>query len=121
MLAYGPMRRLPALATALAFGAAAAAPKPETAGAFEFKLEAGKVHEHCVKLAKGTTRNYHWKSSAPVDFNIHYHEGEKVSYPVKRDAMRGDGGSFTADVTQDFCWMWTGRTATATVSGQVQE
>ena len=56
-----------------------------------------------------------------MDFNIHYHEGEKVAFPVKRDAMRGDGGTFTADVAQDYCWMWTARAAAASVSGEVRK
>ena len=71
-------------------------------------------------MAAGEKRRYHWKSTAPVDFNIHYHEEPEVFYPVKRDGMRGDGGTFTARKPQDYCWMWTGRKATARVEGQVE-
>ena len=122
MLACLRMRRLALPAFCLAFAAAAsAADKPQSGGAFDFKLEPGKVHEHCEKLARGETRRYHWKANVAVDFNIHYHEGDKVTFPVKRDAMRGDGGSFTADVAQDFCWMWTARNSAAQVSGEVRK
>ena len=117
MLAYRPMERLIALPLlALAFAASAAKNPPAPVDA---ALEPGKVHEVCERLEKGDKRRYHWKATAPVDFNIHYHEGEKVTFPVKRDAMRGDGGTFIAPVAQDYCWMWTARQAPARVTGQV--
>lgn len=84
-------------------------------------LEAGKAHEVCARLEKGDKRKYYWKATGPVDFNIHYHEGPEVFYPVKREAMRGDGGTFTARVSQDYCWMWTARKGPVTVTGQVLE
>jgi hypothetical protein len=108
---------LPAL---LATGAALAQ-APQPAAPFELTLAAGKMHEVCAHLAKGEKRRYHWKASGPVDFNIHYHEGNEVFYPVKRELMRGDGGTFVAKVEQDYCWMWTARQGAATVSGEVSE
>ena len=56
---------------------------------------------------------------APVDFNIHYHRGDEVFYPVKRDAMRGDGGTFSAKTGEDYCWMWTARETTTKVEGRI--
>ena len=83
-------------------------------------LEPKKVLEHCDKLAAGEKRRFHWKSTAPVDFNVHYHEGSEVFYPVKRDGMRGDGGTFTAKTAKEYCWMWTARNAPARIEGQVE-
>ncbi|HET9576371.1 MAG TPA: hypothetical protein VFP44_01000 [Usitatibacter sp.] len=83
-------------------------------------LEPQKVAEHCEKLPAGEKRRYSWKSSGPVDFNVHYHQADEVFYPVKRDGMRGDGGTFTAKTEQEYCWMWTARKATARVQGQVE-
>jgi len=83
-------------------------------------LEPRKMLEFCDKLAAGEKRRFHWKSSAAVDFNIHYHEGNEAQYPVKRDAMRGDGGTFTARTEQEYCWMWTARNAKARVEAQVE-
>ena len=76
--------------------------------------------EHCDRLAAGEKRLFHWKSTAPVDFNVHYHQGNDPIYALKRDAMRGDGGTLTAKVEQDYCWMWTARNAPARVQGQVE-
>ena len=83
-------------------------------------LEPQKMLEFCDKLAAGEKRRFHWKSSAAVDFNIHYHEGPEAIYPVKRDAMRGDGGTFTAKTEQEYCWMWTARNAQARIEAQVE-
>ena len=116
MLAYDRMKRL-VLCAALACGNAHAADKAEVA----VSLEARKVHEECQRLEAGDKRRYHWKSSAPVDFNIHYHEGPEVFYPVKRDGMRGDGGTFTAKIAQEYCWMWTARDATAKIEGSIRK
>ena len=62
-----------------------------------------------------------WKSDAPVDFNIHYHHEPKVFYPVKRDAMRGDGGTFVAKSGEDYCWMWTAKDKPAKLEGRVEK
>ena len=97
-------------------GAAIAAGKPEVA--VSITLEPRKVHEECQSVEAGQKRRYHWKSNVPVDFNVHYHQGPEVFYPVKRDGMRGDGGTFAAKTTQEYCWMWTAR-APATIEGRI--
>jgi hypothetical protein len=53
-----------------------------------------------------------------VDFNIHYHRGDEVFYPVKREAMRRDGGTFTAKTGEDYCWMWSAKRDTK-LEGQI--
>ena len=82
-------------------------------------LEPGKVHEECARLEAGDKRGYHWKSNAPVDFNVHYHVGNDVFFPVKREGMRGDGGTFAAKTAQDYCWMWTARDKPARIEGRI--
>ena len=82
-------------------------------------LEPGKVHEECMKLDAGGKRRYHWKADGPVDFNIHYHRGSDVFYPVKRERMRGDGGTFTAKSSEEYCWMWTAKEKRTTVEGGI--
>jgi hypothetical protein len=115
------MRCLAALLAAFAFPALAA-DAPSAAGTpFAVTLEAKKLHEECVKLDAGEKRKYYWKSDAAVDFNIHYHEGAEVFFPVKRDAMRGDGGIFTAKIAQDYCWMWTARDKPVKLEGKIEK
>ena len=119
MLAYGPMNRLSALAAAL-LALAAHAADPSDKRALAFTLQPMKVHEECMRLEAGQKRHFQWKSAVPVDFNIHYHEGPEVFYPVKRDDTRGDRGTFTAKIAQEYCWMWTARDAAATVEGSIE-
>jgi len=87
---------------------------------FSAVLEPQKEFEVCTRMEKGETRRYHWKSDAAVDFNIHYHRGKEVFYPVKRGAMRGDGGGFTAKEGDEYCWMWTARNARAKLGGRLE-
>ena len=115
------MRRLLALALATAAGTAFAygSDSPEVQP-FSVALAPGKMHEECVRIQAGAKRKYYWKASAPVDFNINYHQESEVFYPVKRDAMRGDGGTFAAKSGQDYCWMWTARDKPASIEGRIE-
>ena len=107
-------RLLVAACCALASAARAEAPK-----SFKVELEPGGMHEECLRAEKGEKRNYSWKSDVPVDFNIHYHHEPDVFYPVKRSAMRGDGGTFSAKTGEDYCWMWTARDKKAKLEGRI--
>ena len=114
------MRRLcPLLCTLFTIPAAASNVATGTL-TVDVALPAKKVHEECARMEPGESRRWHWKSNAPVDFNIHYHRGEEVFYPVKRDGMRGDGGTFTAKTGEDYCWMWTARNAPTKVEGRIE-
>ena len=66
--------------------------------------------EECFKLPSGQSIGYAFESSAPVDFNIHFHRGKEVVYPVKADAIPRMDDRFTAPSTEEFCLMWTNRT-----------
>jgi hypothetical protein len=115
------MKRLAALPLAL-WAAIALGADAGKAGAVAVAatLEPGKIHEECQRLEAGEKRRYHWKSSAPVDFNVHYHRDKEVFYPVKRSLMRGDGGTFTAKTAEDYCWMWTARDKAAKIDGEIR-
>jgi hypothetical protein len=105
------------LASAPAF---AADPPRDAWKPFSITLEPKKVHEECQRVEKGEKRRYHWKSDAAVDFNIHFHRQTEVFYPVKRDGMRGDGGTFNAKSGEEYCWMWAARNAPAKIEGRIE-
>jgi len=120
MLAYPAMKRLGlALLLAAAFLAPRAIAAGTSTGAFSAALEPGGMHEECTHLGKGQKRSYYWRADGPVDFNIHYHHGDEAVYPVKREAMRGDGGTFVAKEAEDYCWMWTARDRPVKVEGRI--
>jgi hypothetical protein len=81
------------------------------AGRFEhrFVVAPGKFAEACGALVRGQAVRWSFESPAPLNFNIHYHVGEKVEYPVRRDAVARAEGTLEATLDQDFCWMWTNK------------
>lgn len=90
-------------------------------GAYSLKLAGKAFDERCLKLAAGEALRYRFSASAPVDFNIHYHRGKDVFYPVKQTAVTHSNGAFRADADDDYCLMWEHAAAgTATVEGTVE-
>jgi hypothetical protein len=115
------MKRLFAVLCALvAPHATAYASDKQDVTVVQVQLEPGKAHEECMRLEAGEKPRYYWKSNAPVDFNIHFHRGDEAVYPVKRERMRGDGGTFTAKSGEDYCWMWTAKTP-AKLEGRIEK
>ena len=113
------MPRTAAAVAALLATAAFAGEAPHGATMVSVTLEPGKVHEACMKLESGERRRYEWKSSAQVDFNIHFHQGNDVQYPVKKDAARSWRAGFIAKTTEEYCWMWTALAKPAKIEGWI--
>ena len=44
-----------------------------------------------------------------MDFNIHYHVGEKVEFPAKQDGIAASNGVLETRESHDYCWMWRNR------------
>jgi hypothetical protein len=107
----------PALAAVLLVGATAAARaeivdiawSPEGRFEHRFAVAPGKFAEACGKLARGQSVRWRFEGAAPSNFNIHYHVGEKVEYPVRQDAVARAEGTLTAPLDQEFCWMWSNK------------
>lgn len=70
-------------------------------------IEPGKVHEVCMNLTEGQNLIYFFKSTQKMNFNIHYHEGEKVTFPVEEYPTNMGSDVFTAPLEQGYCMMWT--------------
>jgi len=83
-----------------------------TTGSFEreLTLPAGKFAEVCGKLAAASSVAWSFEADAPTDFNVHYHEGEKVSTPAKLDRATRAAATLRVDAQRDYCWMWTNKT-----------
>ena len=75
-------------------------------------IAAGKFAELCAKLDAGARVQWSFAADAPLDFNIHYHVGNRVEYPAKADGSRRESGVLVTPQAQDYCWMWTNRGAT---------
>jgi hypothetical protein len=83
-------------------------------GRFEHRAEvpAGRFAEVCGKLSKGDSVHWAFEATGPLDFNIHYHQGEKVVFPVKRTGAAKGAATLKVGLDQDYCWMWANKTAT---------
>lgn len=81
----------------------------EPPAVLEATLRGGAFDELCVHLGAGESVRYAFDADARLDFNIHWHRGNDVLYPVKRDGVARLGGRFTADASQIYCLMWTHR------------
>lgn len=89
-------------------------------GPFSIEIAPNSFEERCIKLAAGASMRYRFKSSAAVDFNLHYHRGKDVFYPVKKTALATRTGRFRAKTADVYCLMWENRTkATVKVTGKL--
>ena len=41
-----------------------------------------------------------------MSFNIHYHEGKQVVFPLKKDSTAAARGKLAVSSDQSYCWMW---------------
>ncbi len=71
-----------------------------------FEVAPGKIAEACGKLPAGAAVQWRFSASGPLDFNVHYHQGKAVTYPVKQTASAGANGSLRGAVDEPYCWMW---------------
>lgn len=75
-------------------------------------IKPGKIFEKCMVINAAQKLDYEFDSSAKVDFNLHYHKGEAIYYPVKADKTTGETGVYESQVREEFCLMWENKTST---------
>jgi hypothetical protein len=80
----------------------------------EGRIEPGKFAEVCGKVAPGQDIQWRYEASAALEFNIHYHVGKNVKYPLRTTAQSADGELRVAS-SEDHCWMWVNKGDTAAV------
>lgn len=80
-------------------------------GAFEHRATVadGRFVEVCGALPLGAEVGWRFKLSEPAEFNIHYHVGKDVVYPVKLPSVREAAQTLRVASKEDHCWMWTNR------------
>ena len=85
----------------------------DAAGKFQHSqdIAPGKFAEVCGKLNREQAIRWSFQANAPLNFNIHYHEGKKVEYPAKQDGVHESQGTLTVPLDQDYCWMWVNKSS----------
>jgi hypothetical protein len=69
---------------------------------FEFR-------EICLDLEPGERVRYDFLSERPIEFNIHYHDGPAIRYPVKITTAAVPSSTFVAETARSHCLMWFNR------------
>ena len=73
-----------------------------------------------MHLVVGDRVEYEFSATEPVDFNIHYHEGNAVVAPIGREKVYADSGVFVALIAQHYCLMWEAGVAGAMLDYRVR-
>ena len=78
-----------------------------TLAPFEFR-------ELCFEMTAQDELQYDFQSDQPVDFDIHYHDGLTIHFPVQLNGATVHADEFVAEVDQSYCLMWTNQSITRT-------
>jgi hypothetical protein len=70
-------------------------------------LEPGGVVEVCGALFKGQSWRYDTNTASPVEFNLHWHQGDDVKYAAQSSFAVRQAGEFVAPAAGQYCLMWT--------------
>lgn len=83
----------------------------DAAGRFEHasRIAPGKFVELCGKFGARDAVQWRFRSAATLDFNIHYHVGKDVVYPVKLKLAGEAADTLRPKAEQDYCWMWSNK------------
>ena len=61
------------------------------------------------------------ESGTPLDCNVLFHVGKEVVFPSKLTAVSAAKDVLDTKVDQDYCWMWSNRSASSvTVTVRLQ-
>ncbi len=72
----------------------------------EVSIASKKTHEDCFKMREGQTVDFEFRASQPMNFNLHYHQGSEVFFPLDIKKISIYSNSYIATRNDDFCLMW---------------
>jgi len=87
-----------------------AADETVTSESGSVEISPGKFHEPCMSLRRGDTLRYQFNADQPLEFNLHYHPGGNVEYPIPVMLMEEGKGTFKPGSDFTYCLMWQNRT-----------
>ncbi|MEP5766609.1 MAG: hypothetical protein ABJ308_18570 [Halieaceae bacterium] len=71
----------------------------------------GAIEEPCYPMQKTDRLEFSFSADQALDFNLHYHDDEGVSFPLNFKAVQHKEGVFIAPEPQTYCLMWTNKQA----------
>jgi len=69
-------------------------------------IKPGGIYEVCMLLSPDDRLYYEFTSNANLRFNIHYHEGNEVQYPVQVKLTSLEKAIFAPESRKNYCLMW---------------
>jgi hypothetical protein len=73
----------------------------------ESMVRPGNFEEMCFELEAGSSMRYLFDADTALDFNVHWHRGSQVFYPVRSAAVDRRGGVVFSRDKEAYCLMWT--------------
>ena len=73
------------------------------------RVAPGEFVELCGKLPAGLKVRWKFASDTRLDFNVHYHLGEKVMFASRLSAVAKARHTLNARTERDYCWMWSNK------------
>lgn len=77
------------------------------------RIKPNRIYEECIEVLPKQIIEASFSSSKAVHFNIHYHQGEEVIYPVSEENIASWSGSIVVHEPEDpseetvqYCLMW---------------
>jgi len=65
-----------------------------------------EFRELCIAMQDKQKIDVRFQSDAPIDYDIHYHDGFAIRFPVKRAGVKSHAETFVADGKRAYCLMW---------------
>ena len=75
----------------------------------ETRVAPGQFVELCGKLPAGLKVRWKFASDTRLDFNVHYHVGEKVMFAAQLGGVATARNTLNTRIEQDYCWMWSNK------------
>lgn len=68
-----------------------------------------EFQELCYDLTPEDEIAFEFLSDLPIAFDIHYHDGLRIRYPVRLPGLLAYSGRFSPDRAQSYCLLWLNR------------
>jgi hypothetical protein len=79
----------------------------------EVILAVKKVHEECIAMAEGQTLTFNYEANAELEFNLHFHHGKDVTYPLN-GKYSNYSNTYVATQKNEYCLMWQNKNSVPT-------
>lgn len=73
-----------------------------------------EFHEMCFELKPADEVAFEFQADRPIAFDIHYHDGLSIRYPVRLAGLSAHSGRFVAEFARSYCLFWLNRNFTET-------